>query len=121
MANKREASGGTPDASVANKVLAVKTPGGKVYRLESDFDFGRLVDIAAANDTNWAAVVANPLFAGSGQVALDLFRAACDLAGEAVPDPLNAKAVYDAFQAVDDESPTYHEDGRPTAGDQETT
>lgn len=121
MAAKREASGGTPDASTANKVLAVRTPGGKVYRLEADIPFGVLVDIAAANDLNWAAVVSNPLFSGSGQVALDVYRAACELAGETVPDPIVAKVVFDAFNVVDDDAPDYHEDGRPTEGEAVTT
>lgn len=121
MATKREASGGTPDVSTANKVLSVRTPGGKVFRLESDFEFGEIVDIASANDTNWSTVVANPLFVGSGKVALDLFRKACEKAGEPVPDPLPTRVVFDSINAVADDSPQMYADGVPTEAEQATT
>lgn len=121
MAAKRGASGGTPDVPAADKVLAVRTPGGKVYRLESDFDFGTIVDIASANDTNWATVVSNPLFVGSGQIALELLRAACEMAGEPVPSPLGSRAVFDAFDTVVDDAPEMYADGVPTAAGPETT
>ena len=122
MAAKRSSTAGsTPAVDDAPKVLAVRTPSGKLVRLQTDLPAGVVIDIAAKHDLSWAVVVNNPLFTGSGAVALDVYTAACAQIGDTVPDPLPMQKLYDAFDLVADDAPEMFDDGTPTGGAAATT
>jgi hypothetical protein len=118
---KKGSAAGTAAEPASPKVLAVRTPKGKIIRLMSDLPYGKVIDIASANDVSWAVVVGDPLFSGSGQIALDVYKAALEVAGEPVPEFLSPKLVFDAFDTVDDDLPDVFEDGTPTGGAPATT
>lgn len=122
MAAKRSSTAGsTPAVDDAPKVLAVRTPSGKLVRLQTDLPAGVVIDIAAKHEVSWAVVVNNPLFSGSGAMGLDVFAAACDSVGDKVPEPLPMQRLYDAFDLVADDTPEYFDDGTPTKGAPATT
>lgn len=92
------------------QVKAIRVPGGRVVRLESDLPWGTLQKIAADAGINWLFMLASPEL-GSGAHLEPLYRAACAHAGVEPPAQITARVLLDAVIEVDDEYPQEFDEG----------
>lgn len=99
---------------------AIRTPAGKLVRLETDLPFHVVADIAHEHQVNWLQLVGLPDI-GTGKALLDLYKACLAHVGEEPPAPLTVRIVNDALETVDDSLPEEYHDGAPKEDSPATT
>lgn len=99
---------------------AIRTPAGRLVRLETELPFDVVAKIAHDHGVNWMFLVDQPEL-GTGGALVALYKACCAHAGEEPPDVLTARVLSDAIADVDDALPEEYHDGSPKADDPATT
>jgi hypothetical protein len=99
---------------------AIRVPGGRLVRLETDLAWGRVQQIAEEHELNILYVLSAPEI-GTGAALEPLYRLACEEAGVEVPEKLTARVLLEALETVEDDLPEEYTDGIPKEGETSTT
>lgn len=99
---------------------AIRTPAGKLVRLETDLPFGVLADVCHEHGLNWLHMLATPEL-GTGKALEALYRKALAHVGEEPPAKVTARRLLEAIETVDDSLPEEYVDGAPKAEPPATT